>query len=186
MILPVVAYGDAVLKKVGKPIDENNEKLQTLIENMWETMYNANGIGIAAPQVGKSIRLFVIDTVQLEDKENADFEEGIKKVYINPEITEYGTETEKYEEGCLSIPDVNADVARPLQITISYLDEHFKPHTDTVSGFNARVIQHEYDHIEGILFTDKIPPLKKRMLKGKLAKITKGKVNTKYKMRFPV
>lgn len=184
MILPVVAYGDAVLKKVGKPIEKNDEKLQKLITNMWETMYNANGIGIAAPQVGKAIRLFVIDTVQLEDKENTDFEEGMKKVFINAEITEYGNETEKYEEGCLSIPDVNADVNRPLRITISYLDEHFEPHTETYTGFNARVIQHEYDHIEGVLFTDKINPLKKRMLKGKLDKIAKGKISPKYKMRF--
>jgi len=184
MILPIIAYGDAVLKKVADNIEQSDE-LVVLIENMWETMYNANGVGIAAPQIGKSIRLFIVDTKQLEDRKD-DFKGGIKQAFINAEIIDYQGEEDKYEEGCLSIPDINADVERPEIITIKYLDESFKEQTKTFDGFNARVIQHEYDHIEGILFTDRIAPLKKKMLKKKLEKISKGKVTAKYKMRFPI
>lgn len=184
MILPIIAYGDAVLKRKAKDI-QKSEELSALIENMWETMYNANGVGLAAPQIGKSYRLFMVDTEQLEERKS-DFEDGIKQAFINAEILDYGGEEDKYEEGCLSIPDINADVERPEQITIKYLDEEFNEHTQSFNGFNARVIQHEYDHIEGILFTDRISPLKKKLLKKKLEKISKGKITAKYKMRFPL
>ncbi len=183
MILPIIAYGDAVLKRKAIDIQQNDE-LQILIENMWETMYNANGVGLAAPQIGKSIRLFLVDTKQLEER-SEDFQDGIKQAFINATIESYDGEEDKYEEGCLSIPDINADVERPDSVTIRYFDEHFNEHLKTFDGFNARVIQHEYDHIEGILFTDRIAPLKKKLLKKKLEKISKGKISSKYKMRFP-
>lgn len=180
MILPIVAYGDIVLKKVAPPIQENSEQLQELIHNMWQTMYNARGVGLAAPQIGQSLRLFLVDTQQIEEQED----EGIKQVFINAVIEEYNDEEDILEEGCLSIPDIHGDVQRPMKIKINYLDENFQEHTTIFEGFNARVIQHEYDHIEGVLFTDKINPLKKRLLKRKLDKIAKGKIKTKYKMAF--
>ncbi len=182
MILPIYAYGFPVLKKVATPIDQSYEGLEVLIENMWETMYNAKGIGIAAPQIGKSIRIFVADTTQLEDEEK-DLK-GLKEVFINPEmISEEGTEA-SYEEGCLSIPDIRGDVSRPPRITIKYLDQNFKEHTSSFDGINARVIQHEYDHLEGKLFTEQLQPLRKRLIKRKLESIKKGKVSTEYRMRF--
>lgn len=180
MILPIVAYGDIVLKTVGKPIQQNSEELSQLIENMWETMYNAKGVGLAAPQIGQSIKLFLVDTEQLE-LEN---EQGLKRAFINAEIINFSTAETIHEEGCLSIPDINAEVQRPETITIRYLDEDFNEHTEEFTGFAARVIQHEYDHIQGILFTDKINPLKKRLLKKKLDKIAKAKINPSYKMAF--
>lgn len=182
MILPVIAYGSSVLKTVAKEIDTSRFD-KNLIDDMWETMYNANGIGLAAPQIGQSIRLFVIDTTVLE-QEGDDFT-GIKKVFINPTITAYGKDTNVYEEGCLSIPKINEDVKRPILIEISYLNEAFEPITEQYEDFNSRVIQHEYDHIEGILFTDKINSMKKRLLKGKLQKIAEGKITPSYKMKFP-
>ena len=166
MILPIYAYGYSVLKQVAKDIDKDYPELDKLVENMWETMYNAHGIGLAAPQVGLSIRLFLVDTVQSMEEDEKD--KGIKKVFINAEILEEGGDDFSYEEGCLSIPGIRADVYRPEQVRIKYLDENFVEHTEVYDGINARVIQHEYDHIDGILFTDLVGPLKKRRLKKKL------------------
>lgn len=188
MILPVIAYGDPVLKKVGEEITKDYPNLDQLLENMWETMYNSRGIGLAAPQIGKSIRIFLVDTIQLEDEEdeNNPYSDGIKKVFINAQILEYGSEKDRREEGCLSIPNVHGDIDRPTSITLKYMDEQFQEHTETFSGFNARVIQHEYDHIEGVLFTEKLSTLKRRLLKSKLDKISKGQITVSYKMRFPL
>ncbi len=183
MIYPIVAYGDPILKKEASTIEDFSH-LDELIENMFETMYNANGVGLAAPQIAQSIRLFIVDTIQLEDKDG-EFKDGIKQAFINPEIVEYIGEDTKYEEGCLSIPEILADVERPESITINYLDQDLKEQSKTFEGFNARVIQHEFDHIEGILFTDLISPIKKRTLRKKLDRISKGKISPKYRMRFP-
>lgn len=180
MILPIMAYGQPVLKRVGAEIDEKYERLDELISNMWETMYNAKGIGLAAPQIGRSIRLFLVDTVQLKDFQ----EEGIKKVFINATIIEETGEDWGYEEGCLSIPKLNGEVERPEEVTIRYQDEQFQVHEETFKGMNARVIQHEYDHIDGILFTELLKPLKRRLIKRKLENIKKGKVDVEYKMKF--
>lgn len=190
MILPIVAYGDPVLRKVGEEIDKNYPKLDELLENMWETMYNASGVGLAAPQVGLPIRVFVIDTTPFSTDEDLSNEEkeqlnGFKKVFINAYIEEETGEEWAFNEGCLSIPDVREDVKRQDTLTITFLDENFEEHTETYDGLLARVIQHEYDHIEGILFTDKLSPLKKRMLKSRLSNISKGKINVEYRMRFP-
>ena len=190
MILPVVAYGDPVLKKVGKSIDKDYPKLTEFIADMWETMYNAHGVGLAAPQVGRSIRMFMVDTSPFASDEDFSEEEqkqleGFKKLFINPTILEETGEEWAFNEGCLSIPDVREDVFRKPEITIDYLDEDFNPHTDVFTGIAARVIQHEYDHIEGILFTDKLSSLKKRLIKGKLTGISNGKVDVDYRMKFP-
>ncbi|ARN71706.1 peptide deformylase [Nonlabens tegetincola] len=190
MIYPVVAYGDPVLRKVAKDIPQDYPKLKEIIENMWETMYGASGVGLAAPQVGMPLRLFVIDATPFADDEELTEEErnqltGFKKVFINAQIEEENGDEWAFNEGCLSIPNVREDVFRPEEVTISYLDENFNKHTETYTGLAARVIQHEYDHIEGILFTDKISSLKKRLIKGKLANISKGKVRVDYRMRFP-
>lgn len=182
MVLPIYAYGQKVLKQKAKDISPDKLDLDELIENMWETMYNAKGIGLAAPQIGKSIRLFIVDTVQLE-KEEKDLK-GIKKVFINAQILEEEGEEKSFEEGCLSIPDIRGDVIRLSDIKIRYLDEKLVEKTETFSGVNARVIQHEYDHIEGKLFTEKLLPLRKRLIKRKLENIRKGKVRTDYRMRF--
>jgi len=182
MILPVFAYGQKVLKRVADPILDNYKDLNDLIDNMWETMYHAKGVGLAAPQVGKSIRLFLVDTEQIEDPE--DVKTPIKKVFINAQmIEEFGTEV-ILEEGCLSIPDIRGDVSRNESIRIEYYDENFERHEESYTGFTARVIQHEYDHIEGILFTDKLQPLKKRLIKRKLDNIKKGNIQTDFRMRF--
>ncbi|WP_294210262.1 peptide deformylase [uncultured Chryseobacterium sp.] len=189
MILPIRAFGDPVLRKVAKDIDQDYPDLQVLIDNMFETMYSANGIGLAAPQVGLDIRLFVIDVSPLADDE--DYEDikdelaEFKKVFINARILEESGEEWKFNEGCLSIPDVREDVKRKETIVIEYYDENFVLHTDTLSDIRARVIQHEYDHIEGILFTDHLSALKKKLVKGKLSKISQGDVSINYKMRFP-
>ncbi|WP_299429666.1 peptide deformylase [uncultured Maribacter sp.] len=190
MILPIIAYGDPVLRKVGKEIDKDYPKLDTLLENMWETMYNAHGVGLAAPQIGLPIRLFLVDASPFAEDDDMSAEEkkqleGFKKVFINPKITEEAGEEWSFNEGCLSIPDVREDVSRKDTIQISYLDENFKEHKESYNGLLARVIQHEYDHIEGILFTDKISSLKKRLLKGRLSNISKGKIKADYRMRFP-
>ncbi|NNC61554.1 MAG: peptide deformylase, partial [Eudoraea sp.] len=189
MILPIVAYGDPVLRKVGAEIEEDYEGLKTLIENMWETMYNANGVGLAAPQIGLPIRLFLVDTSPFaEDDELTDAEQrklkDFKSVFINAEMLEETGELWPFNEGCLSIPDIREDVTRNDTITLRYQDENFKEHTESFDGILARVIQHEYDHIQGILFTDKVSSLKKRLLKGKLNNISKGKIQVDYKMRF--
>jgi peptide deformylase len=190
MIIPIVAYGDPVLRKVAEELEENYPKLHELIENMWETMYNASGVGLAAPQIGLPIRLFVIDTTPFSDDEDLSPEEqkalnGFKKVFINAKIEEETGKAWAFNEGCLSIPDIREDVNRKETIKINYLDENFKAHTATYDGLLARVIQHEYDHIEGILFTDKLSTLKKRLLKSRLTNISKGKIKVDYRMRFP-
>ena len=190
MTLPIIAYGDPVLRKVAARIDKDYPDLKTLIENMWETMYNANGVGLAAPQIGLPIRLFLVDTTPFADDEDLSKEEqralnGFKKVFINAEIEQEKGDEWTFNEGCLSIPDIREDVKRKDTITILYLDENFKPHRETYDGLLARVIQHEYDHIQGILFTDKLSPLKRRLLKGRLKNISQGKILVDYRMRFP-
>lgn len=190
MILPIVAYGDPVLRKVCEEIQADYPELQTLIANMKETMNNASGVGLAAPQIGKAIRLFVIDASPFgEDEELSKTEQeqlkSFKETFINPKIIKEEGEEWAFNEGCLSIPDVRGEVFRKEKITIEYVDEEFNSHTKVLNGLAARVFQHEYDHIEGILFTDKLPSLKKRLLKKKLDNIMKGKIFPDYRMRFP-
>ncbi|WP_303319046.1 peptide deformylase [Flavivirga abyssicola] len=190
MILPIVAYGDPVLKKKGKDITKDYPKLDTLLDNMFETMYNAYGVGLAAPQIGLPIRLFLVDTTPFAEDEDLTTEEqkklkDFKRVFINAKITKEEGDEWAFNEGCLSIPDVREDVFRQPKITVAYVDENFKPHTEVFDGLIARVIQHEYDHIEGILFTDKLSSLKKRLIKGRLTNISKGKISVDYRMRFP-
>jgi peptide deformylase len=191
MILPIVAYGAPVLRTLCKDIDAGYPGLEKLIADMWETMYASNGVGLAAPQVNRDIRLFVVDSHQIidgmdekEKKENPN-EVGIKKVFINAHITELDGVPWLYNEGCLSIPRIREDVLRDEIVTLSYVDEGFQPHTDTFSGITARVILHEYDHIEGKLFIDYLKPLKRKLLKGKLDDISRGKVKVDYRMLFP-
>ncbi len=183
MILPIVAYGDPVLKKKAVDIKEQYPNLKELIDNMFDTMENANGVGLAAPQIGKAIRLFVIDASPFEDKdpELADF----VQVFINAQIVEESGKEWVFNEGCLSIPTVREDIMRKPTILIRYYDEHFDYYEEEFSGLAARIIQHEYDHIEGKLFTDRISALKRTLLKGKLNDISKGKVDVDYKMKFP-
>ena len=181
MKLPIIAYGDPVLRKKAVEIPKDYPGLSDLIANMFETMYHASGVGIAAPQIGLSIRLFVID---LTDKDEPDLKD-FKKVFINAQILNEEGEKWNFNEGCLSIPEIREDISRHEQVTISYYDEHWKQHTETFSGFKARVIQHEYDHIEGKLFTDKLTPLRRALLKGKLDLISKGAIRVDYKMKFP-
>lgn len=182
MVLPIYAYGYPLLKKKGSEIDHDYDQLQNLIEDMWETMYNANGVGLAAPQVGLSIRLFIIDTIQIE-KEGKDHI-GMKRVFINPTMISEAGDVWSYEEGCLSIPNITGEVERQKEIQLNYLDEEFIQHIETFNGLNARVIQHEYDHIEGKLFIEKLNPLKKRIIQKKLENIKKGKIETDYRMKF--
>ncbi|MFK7782605.1 peptide deformylase [Psychroserpens sp.] len=190
MILPIVAYGDPVLRKKATPITQDYPKLDALLENMNETMYGAFGVGLAAPQIGLPIRLFLVDTSPFAEDETFNEEEqealkNFKRTFINAEIIEEEGDEWAFNEGCLSIPDVREDVFRQPKIKIQYQDENFKTHTEEFDGLIARVIQHEYDHIEGILFTDKLSSLKKRLIKGKLSNISKGKINVDYRMRFP-
>ena len=190
MILPIIAYGDPVLKKKASDIDASYPNLKELIANMYETMYGAFGVGLAAPQIGLSIRLFLVDTEPFAEDESYSEEEReslkhFKKTFINAQIIEESGNDWAFSEGCLSIPDVREDVMRQPKITIRYQDENFKTHTEVYEGLIARVIQHEYDHIEGVLFTDKLSSFKKRLLKGKLNNISKGKIKADYKMRFP-
>lgn len=182
MILPIYAYGQPVLRKKSLPIAENHSGLDNLIQDMWDTMYSAKGVGLAAPQIGKDIRLFVIDTTQLDKKEITP--EGIKRVFINAELSDESGDPWLYEEGCLSIPDIHVEIERNPVIRLTYVDVEWKAHTEIFSGVNARVIQHEYDHIEGILFIDRMKPLKRRMINRKLEKIKKGDIETKHPMRF--
>lgn len=182
MILPIYAYGHTVLKQVATDIDRNYPNLEQVIADMWETMYNAEGVGLAAPQVGLSIRLFVIDTIQT--KEDDKKEEGMKRVFINAHKVEEHGEPWTYEEGCLSIPKIRGDVDRPNTLRLRWLDENFEPHEQTFDGINARVIQHEYDHIDGVLFVEHLKPVKKHMVRRKLEEIRKGKVGVDYKMKF--
>lgn len=202
MTLPIVAYGDPILRKIAKEIGPGYPDLHELIDQMYETMYAAPGVGLAAPQIGKDIRLFVVDSAyalakkdehneqgysQEKNEPDDEFaqETGIKKVFINAKMIKQFGKKWTYEEGCLSIPGIREQVERPDTIIIEYLDEHFIKHTEQYTGFTARVIQHEYDHIEGILFIDRLSPLKKRMLKNKLHNISKGLIEVSYKMKFP-
>ncbi len=191
MILPIVAYGDPVLRKKGKEITKDYPELDQFIKNMWETMYHAFGVGLAAPQVGYPIRLFIIDPSPFAEDESVSDDEkevltNLKKVFINPKIIQEEGEEWPFNEGCLSIPDVREDVFRKPKILIEYQDEDFNTHRQEYDGLAARVIQHEYDHIEGVLFTDKLSSLKKRLIKGKLSNISKGKIQADYKMKFPL
>jgi len=190
MILPIVAYGDPVLKKMGTLITKDYPCLDTLIENMFETMYNAFGVGLAAPQIGLPIRLFIVDTAPFAEDDDLSSEEqeslkDFKRVFINAKIIEEEGDEWAFNEGCLSIPDVREDVFRQPKLTMEYVDGYFNRHVEEFEGLIARVIQHEYDHIDGILFTDKLSAFKKRLLKGKLTNISKGKINIDYRMRFP-
>jgi peptide deformylase len=190
MILPIFAYGEPVLRKKGAVIDKDYPNLEGLLENMFETMYEASGIGLAAPQIGHPIRLFLVDASPFaEDEELSEEEQAslkdFKKVFINAQIVDEIGDEWAFNEGCLSIPDVREDVFRQSDVVIEYQDENFEKHKDTFTGIVARIIQHEYDHIEGILFTDKLSPLKKRLIKTKLSNISKGKVSIDYRMRFP-
>lgn len=190
MILPIVAYGDPVLKKKASDITKDYPKLDELLANMFETMYNAYGVGLAAPQIGLPIRIFLVDTSPFAEDEDFTEEEqntlkNFKRVFINAKITKEEGDEWAFNEGCLSIPDVREDVFRQPKVTIDYVDENFEPHTETFDGLIARVIQHEYDHIEGVLFTDKLSSLKKRLIKGRLSNISKGKIDVDYRMRFP-
>ena len=192
MILPIVAYGHPVLRKVAEDIDKDYPGLDKLIEDMWETMYASNGVGLAAPQINKGIRLFVIDSAQIfanmEEDERKEEEypdaPGVKQVFINAHIVEEIGDDWKYNEGCLSIPKIREDVSRAEEVTLEYMDEHFKKHTKTFNGITGRIILHEYDHIDGKLFIDHLSPLKRKLLKRKLDDITKGNVKVDYKMAF--
>lgn len=189
MILPIFAYGDPILRKKTEDIDQNYPELDQLISNMYETMYKAYGIGLAAPQIGLNIRLFIIDASPLaEDEEYEPIKDELldcKKVFINPRIIERSGEPWKFNEGCLSIPDIREDVSRPEIIKIEYFDQDWNKKIETFGDIRARIIQHEYDHIEGILFTDHLSPLKKKLVKGKLNNISKGNIDVAYRMKFP-
>ncbi|MBA3828481.1 MAG: peptide deformylase [Taibaiella sp.] len=191
MILPIVAYGHPVLRKVCDDIAPDHPGLKKFIADMWETMYHSSGVGVAAPQVNKPIRLFVIDTIQIvdgfdeEEKRKYATEKGIKKVFINAHKIEETGEPWAYNEGCLSIPKIREDVHRPENVRMRYMDEHFKEHEEEFDGVTARVILHEYDHIDGKLFIDYLPQLKRRLIKKKLDDISAGKVKTDYRMLFP-
>ena len=190
MILPIVAYGAPVLKKEAAEISKDYPNLEQLIENMWETMYASNGVGLAAPQIGLSIRLFVVDTAPFSGDDELDELEAIKlksfkKVFINPELIEEDGPIWEFNEGCLSIPDVREDVSRHDRIMIHYFDEQFEEQRLMLTGLSARVVQHEYDHIEGVLFTDHLTPLKRRLLKNRLNSISKGTIQVDYPMKFP-
>ena len=190
MILPIVAYGSPILRKVAENIDNDYPNLSTLLDNMWETMYSSNGVGLAAPQINKSIRLFIIDSEQIfdnqEDNETGTYpdEPGFKGVFINAKIVELSGEQWSYNEGCLSIPKVRGDVNRHQNVTLEYFDENFQKQTKTFNGITARVILHEYDHIEGKLFIDHLSAFKRTLVKSKLDDIMKGKVKIDYRMMF--
>ncbi|NLA63895.1 MAG: peptide deformylase [Bacteroidales bacterium] len=182
MILPIYIYGHPVLRKETQDIDASYPNLKELVDNMYETMYNADGVGLAAPQVGLVDRIFVIDLSPLADEESPQYE-GLKKTFINARITSRTGDMVSTEEGCLSIPGINESVPRHDEIEIEYLDENLETHTETFTGFTARVIQHEYDHIDGILFIDHISAIRKRLIKSKLTNMTKGKVSCHYRVR---
>lgn len=191
MILPIVAYGHPVLRKEAVDITKDYPNLEKLIADMWETMYGSNGVGLAAPQINRSIRLFLVDTEQMfanmEEDEKKEFPDdpGFKGVFINAHIVVLEGNEWPYNEGCLSIPKIREDIYRNESVTLKYVDENFEQHERTFNGITARVILHEYDHIDGKLFIDHISPLKRKLMKGKLTDISKGKVNVDYKMLFP-
>ncbi|MBS1657216.1 MAG: peptide deformylase [Chitinophagales bacterium] len=194
MILPIVAYGDGVLRKRASDINPDYPGLEQLIADMFETMQSASGIGLAAPQIGRSIRLFVVDTetaikhFREDEEEESPFknETGIRRIFINAKAVNKNGNPFSYNEGCLSIPKIREDIDRPGEITLEYLDEKFQAHRETFKGLAGRVIQHEYDHIEGVLFIDYLKPLKKRLIKKKLENISRGEVEVDYKMKFPL
>ena len=192
MILPIVAYGSPVLRKLCDDISPDYPGLEKLSADMWETMYNSNGVGLAAPQINVPIRLFVIDSEQIflnqEEDEKDDYPDapGYKGVFINAHIKKLNGEEWSYNEGCLSIPKIREDVYRNEEITLEFKDENFQSHTMTFNGITARVILHEYDHIEGVLFVDHLLSIKKRLLKGKLTNISKGDCDASYRMKFPI
>jgi peptide deformylase len=191
MILPIVAYGSPVLRKVSSDISPDYPELNKLIEDMWETMYNSKGVGLAAPQVNRDIRLFVMDSVQiidsLDEDERKEYprDKGYKGVFINAKISFLNGEEWAYNEGCLSIPKIREDIFRKEQVTINFVDQFFIPHIETFTGITARVILHEYDHIDGKLFIDYLKPLKRKLLKRKLDDISKGNITVDYRMVFP-
>ncbi len=191
MTLPIVAYGSPVLRKVCADINKDYPGLDKLLEDMWETMYNSNGVGLAAPQVNKDIRLFVMDSEQIFENQDADEvglypdEPGFKGVFINAHIKELSGKEWSYNEGCLSIPKIREDIMRNENVTLAYMDEHFISHEKTFNGITARVILHEYDHIDGKLFIDYLKPLKRTLLRRKLEDISRGKVKVDYRMVFP-
>ncbi|MCG8386503.1 MAG: peptide deformylase [Cytophagales bacterium] len=182
MIYPIVVYGDPVLRQKAVDIEPGDLDVKQLSEDMFETMEAAHGVGLAAPQIGKSIRMFVVDGRPMEDENMHDF----VKVFINPQLIEENGEEWPFEEGCLSIPNIREEVSRPKKIRLKYFDENWTPHEEEFDGVKARIIQHEYDHIEGVLFTDHLTPFKKRMLKGKLQNISKGKMKVDYRVAIPV
>ena len=189
MILPIVAFGHPVLKKMCKNITSDYENLDSLIDNMWETMYAASGVGLAAPQIGISIRLFIVDASPFSEDKNLSLEEReklskFKMVFINPELKATSDDLNTFNEGCLSIPEIREDVVRENEIIVDYYDQDFNKKSLKLDGLRARVVQHEYDHIQGILFTDKLSAFKKRLIKGKLNNISKGKVKADYLMSF--
>ncbi|HMC84277.1 MAG TPA: peptide deformylase [Chitinophagaceae bacterium] len=191
MVLPIVAYGTPILRTVAKEIDSDYPGLAKLIADMWETMYASNGVGLAAPQVNRDIRMFIIDSAQIfanqdeEDKGAYPDEPGVKQLFINAHVTALSGDEWPYNEGCLSIPKIREDIFRPSEVTIEYMDENFELHTKSFLGITGRIILHEYDHIEGKLFIDYLKPLKRKLLKGKLDDISKGKIKVDYKMVFP-
>ena len=181
MIYPITVYGDPVLRKIAEPITKDLKDLKGFIKNMYDTMYHSDGVGLAAPQVGQSVRIFVVDTTTDDENEPA----GIIKAFINPVILEKTGDEWALNEGCLSLPEIREDVMRPETVRIKYQDENFKEYEETYSGFTSRVIQHEYDHLEGLVFVDYLNPLKKRILKGKLTAISKGKIIPRYRIKVP-
>jgi len=190
VIYPIIAYGDPVLRKRAQDIEKDALDVKQLSDDMFETMYRASGVGLAAPQIGKSIRLFVVDGTPMNDDDDPDDEhdpslEGFKKVFINPTILEENGDEWGFEEGCLSIPHIRGEVFRPEKLKIRYFDTDWNEHVEEYDGMAARIIQHEYDHLEGKLFTDYLSPLKRQLLKKKLGDITKGNVKADYKMKFP-
>lgn len=189
MIYPIIAYGDPVLRKVTQPIEPNSLDLPKLVEDMYQTMYNASGVGLAAPQIGLNIRIFVVDGTPFNEGEEAqDRDQSLddfKKVFINPEILEETGDTWSFEEGCLSIPGIRGEVHRPAKVRIRYQDTEWQLREETYEGIAARIIQHEYDHLQGKLFTDYLPALKRQLIKKKLNDIAKGNVDVDYRMRFP-
>lgn len=191
MILPIVAYGHPVLRKTGTDITADYPNLSKLIDDMWETMYASNGVGLAAPQINRDIRLFVVDTLQMfkgmNEEEKAEYpgDNGLKATFINAHIVELEGDEWPYNEGCLSIPKIREDIYRQEKVTLQYYDENFIQHIQTFTGLTARVILHEYDHIEGKLFIDYLSPLKRKLMKGKLNDISRGNISVDYKMAFP-
>ncbi|CCH56451.1 peptide deformylase [Fibrisoma limi BUZ 3] len=189
MVLPIIAYGDPVLRKRAKDIEPGSLDVKKLSEDMFETMYQASGVGLAAPQIGQSIRMFVVDGTVLNEDEPEDEKDpslvGFKKVFINPEIIEEAGDDWGFEEGCLSIPGIRGEVFRPEIVVIHYFDTDWNEHEEEYDGMAARIIQHEYDHLEGKLFTDYLPSLKRQLIKKKLSDITKGKTDAEYRMKFP-